>query len=70
MLQAARCETDLPTTKKVAAAVNEPMRVWEGKCRGEVCCPCGTVTGLNLKGQWPHLRRCEKCREDQSEIQW
>lgn len=70
MLQTARCETDLTTTKKVATAVDEPMRVWVGDSKGEVCCPCGNVTGLNSKGQWPHLKRCEKCRGDQSEIQW
>lgn len=26
--------------------------------RGEVHCPCGSVTGLNLRNQMPQVRRC------------
>ena len=61
MMQTARCEADRPTTMKVAKAIQEPMRVLKGPCIGEVCCPCGTVTGLNLKGDWPPLEVCPSC---------
>lgn len=29
---------------------------------GQVHCPCGTVTGLNLNKQIPPLTRCHECR--------
>ena len=66
MLQLARCETDLPTTAKVAEAVDEPMRVFEGPSRGVVCCPCGTVIDIGPKGHWPALAKCDKCQSTQN----
>ena len=63
MMQTARCEADLETTQKVATAVDDPMRVWKGPERGQICCPCGTVIELTSKERWPHLSRCEQCME-------
>jgi len=52
---------DCPTTPeahKQAKETKKPVRNRNGECH----CPCGTVTGCNLRGQMPALALCHNCQ--------
>jgi len=47
-----------PEAHEQAKQTKKPVR----NSNGEVHCPCGTVTGLNLRGHMPPLALCHNCQ--------